>query len=140
MRNTSFAICRSKKDRDLLVQKGKNYVCFSRTELRSGTFKRPCRPQTTIRFPRVGVSVWRGAGDCCMHGTTGSLQITGKTICCYTQTGNGNHLKSRVMSKDTARMFAGWVVATRHLPRNLRYAHLSRPYQKLFPSLCTVVA
>jgi hypothetical protein len=66
--------------------------------------------------------------------------VTDKTFCCYTHTGNGNHLKSRVMNKDTARMFAGWVVATRHLPRNLRYAHLSRPYQKLFPSLCTVIA
>lgn len=67
-RNTCCAICRSKKDRDLLVQKGKNCICFPRTELRSGTFRRPCRPQNNIRFPCMGGSVWRCAGDCCMQG------------------------------------------------------------------------
>jgi hypothetical protein len=28
----------------------KNFLYFSRTELKSGTFRRPCRPQTTILF------------------------------------------------------------------------------------------
>lgn len=61
-RNACFAICQSNKDRDMLIQKGNNCVCFPRTELRSGTFRCPCRPQNNIRFPRVGGSVWRCAG------------------------------------------------------------------------------
>jgi len=61
-------------------------MCFSRTDMRSGTFGRPCRPQTNILFPRVGGSVWRGAGGLLYaRNTIGLLKTAGKTFYCYTQ-------------------------------------------------------
>jgi hypothetical protein len=128
-----------KKERDLLVRKGKTAGAFHGQTWVVAPLG-ACADHKPIFCSRVSVEVPGAVRGGLLHArnTTGLLKTAGKTLYCYTQTGNGNHLKSRMTNKDTARMLAGWVVATRYLARNLVYVHLSYPYQKLFPSLWTV--
>jgi hypothetical protein len=130
-----------KKDRDLLVQKGKTACIFHGQTwgVASSGARADHRP---LYYSRVPVEV-SGAvrEDCCMQGILLDCQrqqVKRSTVTHRPE--NGKHLKSRVMNKDTARMFAGWVVATCYLPWNLVYVLPSYPYQKLFPSLWTVWA
>jgi hypothetical protein len=53
-----------------------------------------------------------------------AIDRSDREFCCYTQAENIKHFELRVVSECTVRMLAGWVVATRHSPRNVALAQL----------------
>jgi len=83
--------------------------------------------------------VWRGAGDCTAQGyyyiATGRSETTTTTTTTTTTNTNTNTTttiqseniklyEQRIVNDCTVRMLPGWVVTTRHSPRNL--AHVLR--------------
>jgi hypothetical protein len=96
-----------------------------------------CNPLwTPDHWPREYLSGTGGGGGAC-RARCGILLGCGLLV---TDTGS-KHQAFRVSCSErvTVRMLSGWVVVTRHLPRNLALAHLSHSYQRSSPGLWTVV-
>ena len=68
-------------------------------------------------------------GALTIGGTRGLLPLGVKDSAVTTHTENIESFEEQLVSECTVQMLASWVVADRHLPRNIAHAHLSRSWQ-----------